>query len=174
MRETNDNYLTPEQRAAVTRVRNASEQFRIARINLEKQLREQLQRELAGMLAVRDNEIRVAYAIGVRKATLKRAIGSKDHATIQNVLSMGGTLIMPETSQINWVDKNKFILTYVDWRDERVYGNAECSVIYDGDQVVAWDLVSTNTNDDIVRLVGDTTSTGDMNVYDAILHAVRR
>lgn len=174
MRETNDNYLSPEQRAAVTRVRNTSEQFRIARINLEKQLREQLQHELSSMLAVRDNEIRIAYAIGVRKATLKRAIGSKDHATIQNVLSMGGTLVMPETSQFRWLDKNKFILSYVDRNDERIYGNAECSAIFDGDEVVAWDLISNNINDDVVRIIGETTSVGDMKIYDAILDAVRR
>lgn len=174
MRQTNDEYMTAEQRAAVTRVRNASEQFRIARINLEKQLREQLQRELSGMLAVRDNEIRVAYAIGVRKATLKRAIGSKDHATIQNVLSMGGTLVMPDTSQITWLDKNKFIVAFVDVSDERVYGRAECSAIYDENNLVAWDLISTDISDPVVDIISRTTSAGDLSVYESITNAIRR
>ena len=174
MRQTNDEYMNSEQRAAVTRVRNASESFRIARINLEKQLREQLQRELSGMLAVRDNEIRVAYAMGVRKATLKRAIGSKDHATIQNVLSMGGTLVMPESSQITWLDKNKFIVAFIDYREERIYGRAECSAIYDGKDLVAWDLISTDENDAIVDAITRTTSSGDLSVYESITDAIRR
>lgn len=174
MRQTNDEYMTAEQRAAVTRVRNASESFRIARINLEKQLREQLQRELSGMLAVRDNEIRVAYAMGVRKATLKRAIGSKDHATIQNVLSMGGTLLLPESSQITWLDTNKFIVAFVDVADERIYGRAECAAIYDGNDIVAWDLISTDISDPVVEVITRTTSAGDVSVYDSITDAIRR
>jgi hypothetical protein len=176
-RIVNDSYLSPDQLSAVSRVRSAADSYRMARVHLERQLREQLQRELSGLLAVRDNEVRVAYALGVRKATLKRAIGSKDHATLQNVLSVGGTLVMPDTSQVSWTDKNSFVLHYVDYAGQRVYGRVEGYVtLSDGSSgdFVAWDVVSGDVNDPLFALIDSTTARGDLSVYDAISDVVRR
>jgi hypothetical protein len=174
-RIANDNYMTADQRAAVSRVRNASDGYRVARINLERQLREQLQRELSGLMAVRDNEVRIAYALGVRKATLKRAIGSKDHATIQNILSIGGALTMPDSSQVTWIDTNNFVLNYVDYKGERIYGGIECSVVADDQgNFVAWDVALNDGSDPIMALIESTSAAGDLTVYNAVSDVVRR
>jgi hypothetical protein len=119
----------------------------------------------------------VAYALGVRKATLKRAIGSKDHATLQNILSVGGALVMPDTSQVTWLDENNFVLNYVDHAGQRVYGRVECFVtLSDGTtgDFVAWDVSAGDVTDPLYALIDATTARGDLSVYDAISNVVRR
>lgn len=172
MGTNSDTGLTIEQRTAVSKVRRASDEYRVARDTLERQLREELQQRLNSLLAIRDNEVRIAYAMGVKKATLKRAIGSKDHLTLQNILSIGGALL-PENRMISWNGVDSFTLNFVDYNGERVYGELQCVIVPDSDgKTVGFDVVSDTTNDDIGRLLDQTTSAGDMTVYGLIVDAI--
>lgn len=164
--------LSIEQRTAVNKVRRASDEYRNARDTLERQLRDELQQKLVSLMAVRDNEVRIAYAMGVKKATLKRAIGSKDHNTLQNILSIGGALL-PENQMITWSGLDTFVLNYVDYLGERVYGSLECSIVTDSDdKIIGFDVVSDTTGDQLGELLDRTTSAGDMSVYGLIVDAI--
>jgi hypothetical protein len=166
-----DGSLTIEQKTIVNKVRKASDDYRIARDTLERELREQLQNRLLQLQAVRDNEVRIAYAMGVKKATLKRAIGSKDHNTLQNILSIGGALL-PENEMIVWNGVEAFTLNYVDYLGERVYGQLFCEVVYTDDTVSGFEIVGGKDDDQIRELLDRTTSANNFAVYQVIVDAI--
>lgn len=171
MGTNSDASLTIEQRTAVNKVRKSSDDYRIARDTLERQLREELQHRLLQLQAVRDNEVRIAYAMGVKKATLKRAIGSKDHNTLQNILSIGGAL-MPEAEMIVWNGADSFTVNYVDYLGERVYGQLFCHLVTVDDEVTGFDVVGGADNDPIRELLDRTTSANNFDVYKVIVDAL--
>lgn len=166
-----DSNLTIEQRSIVNKVRKASDDYRIARDNLERELRDQLQQRLFQLQAIRDNEVRIAYAMGVRKATLKRAINSKDHNTLQNILSIGGALL-PENEMLVWNGADAFTLNYVDYLGERVYGQLFCEVVYTDDSVSGFEIVGGRDDDPIRELLDRTTSANNFAVYQVIVDAI--
>jgi len=166
-----DGSLTIEQKSIVNKVRKASDDYRIARDTLERELREQLQLRLLQLQAVRDNEVRIAYAMGVKKATLKRAIGSKDHNTLQNILSIGGALL-PESEMIVWNGVDAFTLNYVDYLGERVYGQLFCEVVYTDDVVSGFEIVGGKDDDPIRELLDRTTSANNFAVYQVVVDAI--
>jgi len=171
MATNSDNNLTVEQRTVLGRVKKYADDYRTARESLYRQLLENMHRELAALQAQRDNETRVAYALGVKKSSLKRALGSKDHATLQNILTVGGTLLMPEQSMVE-VHGDSFTINFVDYQGERVYGRVECVRFVNDGVTVGFDMVSYADGDLLAALVDSTTAAGDMTVYEAIVHAV--
>jgi len=168
-----DKDLTIEQRTAVSKVRRASDEYRVARDTLERQLREELTQRLGQLQAIRDNDVRVAFAMGVRKATLKRAIGSKDHNTLQNILTMGGIIGgMPDSEMITWNGVEAFTVNFVDYLGERVYGRLYCEVIYTDDVVTGFDVVGGEDNDELRVLLERTTLNNNFEVYQVIVDAL--
>lgn len=168
-----DRNLTIEQRTVVNKVRKASDEYRVARDTLERQLREELTQRLGQLQAIRDNEVRIAYAMGVKKATLKRAIGSKDHNTLQNILTMGGVIGgMPESEMITWNGVEAFTVNFVDYLGERVYGQLFCEVIYTDDVVTGFDIIGGAEHDPIRELLDRTTSANNFAVYQVIVDAI--
>lgn len=172
MGTNSDNNLTVEQRSAVNKVRAAADAYRNARDTLERQLREQLQHELSGMLAVRDNDVRVAYALGVKKATLKRALNSKDHATLQNILAASSFVGLPEREMITFMADDTFVVNYVDNNGERVYGHLVCERVLSDGTVTGFEFVVDDVTDPIRVLLDTTTAAGDVSVFKAIVNAV--
>lgn len=166
-----DSALTIEQRTAVNKVRKTSDDYRIARDTMERQLREELAQRLSQLQAIRDNEVRIAYAMGVKKATLKRAIGSKDHNTLQNILSIGGALL-PEQEMIVWNGADAFTVNYVDYLGERVYGQLFCQVVTADDEVTGFDIVGGSDHDPIRELLDRTTAANNFEVYKVIVDAL--
>jgi len=168
-----DKDLTIEQRTAVSKVRRASDEYRVARDTLERQLREELTQRLGQLQAIRDNDVRVAFAMGVRKATLKRAIGSKDHNTLQNILTMGGIIGgMPDSEMITWNGVEAFTVNFVDYLGERVYGRLYCEVVYTDDVVTGFDVVGGEDNDELRVLLERTTLNNNFEVYQVIVDAL--
>ena len=168
-----DNGLTIEQRTAVAKVRVAADNYRIARDTLERQLRDELTHKLNALMAVRDNEVRIAYAMGVKKATLKRAIGSKDHNTLQNIISIGGAVGLPESEMITWNGVGAFTVNFVDYQGSRIYGRVFCEVVFgDDDTATGFDVVGSDNDDPIHELIERTTGSNDFTVYEAIVNAI--
>lgn len=168
-----DNAMSIEQRTAVSKVRVAADNYRIARDTLERQLRDELTLKLQALMAVRDNEVRIAYAVGVKKATLKRAIGSKDHATLQNIISIGGAIGLPESEMITWNGVEAFTVNFVDYLGSRIYGRVYCEVVFnEHDSPVGFDVVGGDTDDPIRELIERTTGANDFTVYEAIVNAL--
>lgn len=168
-----DNSLTIEQRTAVSKVRVAADNYRIARDTLERQLRDELTQKLQALMAVRDNEVRIAYAMGVKKATLKRAIGSKDHNTLQNIISMGGAVGLPESEMVTWNGVSAFTVNFVDYQGSRIYGRVFCEVVFGDDDVpVGFDVVGGDVDDPIRELIDRTTGANDFTVYKEIVNAI--
>ena len=168
-----DKNLTIEQRTAVNKVRKASDEYRIARDTLERQLREELTQRLGQLQAIRDNDVRIAFAMGVKKATLKRAIGSKDHNTLQNILTMGGVIGgLPESEMVSWNGVDAFTVNFVDYLGERVYGQLFCEVVYTDDVVTGFDIVGGAEHDSIRELLDRTTSGNNFDVYQVIVDAI--
>lgn len=168
-----DKDLTIEQRTAVSKVRRASDEYRVARDTLERQLREELTQRLGQLQAIRDNDVRVAFAMGVRKSTLKRAIGSKDHNTLQNILTMGGIIGgMPDSEMITWNGVEAFTVNFVDYLGERVYGRLYCEVVYTDDVVTGFDVVGGEDNDELRVLLERTTLGNNFEVYQVIVDAL--
>jgi hypothetical protein len=165
--------MSIEQRTAVSKVRVASDNYRIARDTLERQLRDELTQKLQALMAVRDNEVRIAYAMGVKKATLKRAIGSKDHATLQNIISIGGAVGLPESEMISWNGVSAFTVNFVDYLGARIYGRLFCEVVFDeADVPTGFDVIGSDTDDPIRELIERTTGSNDFTVYEAIVNAI--
>ena len=124
-------------------------------------------------MAVRDNEVRIAYAMGVKKATLKRAIGTKDHATLQNIISIGGAVGLPESEMITWNGVEAFTLNFVDYLGSRVYGRVFCEVVFDeADVPTGFEVVGSDVDDPIRELIERTTGSNDFTVYEAIVNAI--
>lgn len=167
-----DEGLTVEQRTAVGKVRKRAEEYRVARETLHKRLMEQMVQELAAYQAARDNEVRVAYALGVRKASLKRALGSKDHATLQNILTVGGNVLLPEQEMVENISGDRFVINFVDFQGERVYGRVECVKVVTDDVVTGFEVVEHPAGDVLWQLLDDTTRVGDMTVYGLIVDAI--
>jgi len=168
-----DSAMSIEQRTAVSKVRIAADNYRIARDTLERQLRDELTLKLQALMAVRDNEVRIAYAIGVKKATLKRAIGSKDHATLQNIISIGGAVGLPESEMVTWTGVGVFTVNFVDYSGSRVYGRLFCQVVFDErDTAVGFEVVGGDVDDPIRELVERTTGANDFTVYETIVNAI--
>jgi hypothetical protein len=168
-----DSAMSIEQRTAVSKVRIAADNYRIARDTLERQLRDELTLKLQALMAVRDNEVRIAYAIGVKKATLKRAIGSKDHATLQNIISIGGAVGLPESEMVTWNGVGVFTVNFVDYLGSRIYGSLVCNVVFsEDDTAVGFEVPSGDTADAIWELLEHTTGANDFTVYDLIVNAI--
>lgn len=168
-----DSTMSIEQRTAVSKVRVASDNYRIARDTLERQLRDELTQKLQALMAVRDNEVRIAYSMGVKKATLKRAIGSKDHATLQNIISIGGAVGLPESEMISWNGVSAFTVNFVDYLGARIYGRLFCEVVFDeADVPTGFDVIGSDTDDPIRELIERTTGSNDFTVYEAIVNAI--
>jgi hypothetical protein len=168
-----DKDLTIEQRTAVNKVRKASDEYRVARDTLERQLREELTQRLGQLQAIRDNDVRVAFAMGVRKATLKRAIGSKDHNTLQHILTMGGIIGgMPDSEMVSWTGVDTFTVNFVDYLGERVYGKLYCQVVYTDDVVTGFDVIGGEEHDELRVLLERTTLNNNFDVYQVIVDAL--
>lgn len=172
MARNSDDALSVEQRTALGRVKKYADDYRTARETLYKQLVEQMHRDLAAFQAQRDNETRVAYALGVKKASLKRALGSKDHQTLLNILTVGGNVLLPEQEMVSFGAFGKFTVNFVDYQGERVYGRVECEAVYQDGVAVGFDMVAYPVGDMVATLVDTTTAAGDMTVYEAIVNAL--
>jgi hypothetical protein len=168
-----DSAMSIEQRTAVSKVRIAADNYRIARDTLERQLRDELMLKLQALMAVRDNEVRIAYAMGVKKATLKRAIGSKDHATLQNIISIGGAVGLPESEMITWNGVETFTVNFVDYLGSRIYGSLVCNAVFsEHDTPIGFEVPSGDSADPIWELLERTTGANDFTVYDLIVNAI--
>jgi len=65
---------------AVTKARSA---YVLARTTLESRLRDELKKELANLQTQVDIAVRYAYDAGAKKASISRALGTRDHNTLQ-------------------------------------------------------------------------------------------
>lgn len=68
-------------------VTKAKTNYVLARTTLEARLREQLREELSNMQAQIDLAVRYAYDAGLSKASIMRALGTKDYHTLNDSLS---------------------------------------------------------------------------------------
>ena len=71
-----------EQRMKLDAVSNAKERYVIAKSRLEYQLREQLKKELTNLQSQIDLTVRYAVDSGCTKASVLRALGTKDYHTL--------------------------------------------------------------------------------------------
>ena len=79
---------TPEQDAALEKVRVADKDYRQARGVLEQRFRDEMKQRLSDRVAHRDRAVRAARDTGVAIGKIGRALGTKDFSTV-NVILIG-------------------------------------------------------------------------------------
>jgi hypothetical protein len=85
-----DRNLTAEQQAALRFVRASDALLRDQRAVAEREARALVEERIRAYAADRDRLAREAVDAGVSLAALKRALGTKDHATVKRIVEGGG------------------------------------------------------------------------------------
>jgi hypothetical protein len=86
------------QRAKLDAVAQAKERYVIAKSKLEYQLREQLKKELNNLQTQVDITVRYAVDQGCSKASVLRALGTKDYHTLYDSLNRTESIVEPQGS----------------------------------------------------------------------------
>jgi hypothetical protein len=85
-----DRNLTPEQADALEAVRGYVAALRDVKAKAVVDARELVEERTRPYVAARDQTARLAVEAGVSLAALKRALGTKDHATVKRIIEGGG------------------------------------------------------------------------------------
>lgn len=86
------------QRAKLDAVAQAKERYVIAKANLEYRLRDQLKKELNNLQTQMDITVRYAVDEGCSKASVLRALGTKDYRTLYDSLDRTDSIVEPQGS----------------------------------------------------------------------------
>jgi hypothetical protein len=154
--------------AKLDAVAKAKKAYVLARTTLEQRLREQMREELTNLQTQVDIAVRYAYDTGESKASILRAMGTKDYGTLNASLerTRGVTEVVgddPFGNVYEWVEQNVLRVTYVGHGVERYNGVATFDVkrLDDGKILLLgreplWNDDYTVRNDAIALLDGKT------------------
>jgi len=172
--------MDARQEAVLSRVKTTAERLRVAKANVEARVREMVREELSELTALRDAEAREAYSLGVSKAAIKRALGTKDHATLQGILAGVDFGVNVASEQVIGFDKEAqtFTLTYVSTPFGVVTGALPCVFVVN-DYVVAGSRVSFEwlpgaSADPIAVAFTELAKAGDTTVYREVCELLEK
>ena len=119
-------------------VQKARQAFVVARTTLEARLREQMREELANLQTQVDIAVRYAYDSGESKASIMRAMGTKDYNTMnaslertQGVAQIVGADPLADVYSLQVVGDDTYIqVDYVNHGDDKLNGKAIFEVKY--------------------------------------------
>ena len=166
--------LDARQEAVLSRVKTTSERLRVARANVEARVREMVREELAELTALRDAETREAWRVGVSKAAIKRALGTKDHATLQSILAgvdFGVDVVSEQVTDFD-AQAGTFTLNFVDTPYGVVTGGLPCVFTVNDYQVagsrVSFEWLPGFESDPIAAVFVQLAKNGDTAVYRGV------
>lgn len=119
-------------------VQKARQAFVVARTTLEARLREQMREELTNLQTQVDIAVRYAYDSGESKASIMRAMGTKDYNTMnaslertQGVAQIVGSDPLADVYSLQVVGHDTYIqVDYVNHGDDKLNGKAIFEVKY--------------------------------------------
>jgi hypothetical protein len=166
--------MDARQEAVLSRVKATSERLRVAKANVEARVREMVRDELAELTALRDAETREAWRVGVSKAAIKRALGTKDHATLQNILAGVDFGVDVVSNQITDFDSaaGTFTLNFVDTPFGVVNGSLPCVFAVNDFEVagsrVSFEWLPSYSGDPVAVALTELVKAGDTGVYRSV------
>lgn len=153
-------------------VKAAQERLKKARAEVENRLRVLLEAELGELVRARDVAVRKAHEAGVSKAAIKRALGTKDHATVQRILtgadSSAGAISTGE--QVVLVGANECVVNWLEVAGEVVIDPVKCLFGFTDGEL--WVEPVSGEESVIVGLVRDGLNKGDTGPYDVLRSVV--
>jgi glutamate synthase domain-containing protein 3 len=152
-------------------VKAAQERLKKARAEVESRLRVMLEAELGELVRARDVAVRKAHEAGVSKAAIKRALGTKDHATVQRILSGSDSTLGAVASgeQVVVVGANECVVNWLMLGGELVAEPVKC--LFGFSEGELWVEPVAGEESSIVGLVREGLNRGDTEAYD-VLRAV--
>lgn len=154
-------------------VRAAQERLKVARAGVEARLRVMLEAELRELIRARDLSVRKAFEGGASKADIKRALGTKDHATVQSILSGGVLVGVAETEQVVLVSPGECVLNWVEWGGELVADPMRCVFgRNDGVDAGVWFEPGDGEVSRIFELLEESLGRGDTGLYEYVCEVI--
>lgn len=167
--------LDVRQEAVLSRVKTTSERLRVAKANTEARVREMVKEELSELTALRDAEAREAYTLGVSKAAIKRALGTKDHATLQTILTgvdFGVSVVSEQVTDFDGV-AGTFTLNFVDTPYGVVSGGLACVfTLNEYGSGVSFEWPPEYSDDPVAAVLVQLAKAGDATVYRGVCDVV--
>jgi hypothetical protein len=153
-------------------VRAAQERLKLARGDVEARLRVMLEAELVELTRARDVAVRKAFEGGVSKAELKRALGTKDHATVQRILSGGSATVSSVTAgeQVALVAPGECVVSWVEWQGEVIVDPVRC--VFGRNESGVWFEPMSGEGSRVVGLLADSLASGDTSLYEYVCGVV--
>jgi len=155
-------------------VRAAQERLKKARAEVESRLRVMLEAELADLVRARDVAVQKAFGSGVSKAAIKRALGTKDHATIQRILADAGSSFgtVGTGEQVVLVSDIECVVHWLEVDGEVIVDPVKCLFGVVNDEL--WVEPVEGEESIIVGLVRDGLNKGDTGPYELLKQVVGR
>lgn len=171
-RKNLDHYLNPEQKVLLGKVKQASEQLRHAREVAEIEVRALITERLEEAEANRNAKVREALARGAKPASIKRAMGTSDHATYQAIVrGFNPTLYAADVPSFELDPETMTgVLNWLEWEGVRTDG--PWSIMFHEDYpgarkwLVNWDSKEYPDLDELI------TKTSDWVLFDQLNEAV--
>jgi hypothetical protein len=152
-------------------VRAAQERLKSARGEVEVRLRVLLEAELVELTRARDVAVRKAFEGGVSKAELKRALGTKDHATVQRILSGASTVSFgTPAEQVALVAPGECVVSWVEWQGEVIVDPVRC--VFGRNESGVWFEPVSGEGSRVVGLLAETLAAGDTSLYEYVCGVV--
>jgi len=149
-------------------VKAAQERLKKARAEVESRLRVLLDAELSELVRARDVAVRKAFEAGVSKAAIKRALGTKDHATVQKILTGADNSfgIVGAGEQVVVVGAGECVVNWLEVSGEVIVDPVRC--LFGVSEGELWVEPVAGEGSAIVGLVRDGLNRGDTAPYEAL------
>jgi len=153
-------------------VKAAQERLKKARAEVETRLRVMLEAELLELVRARDVAVRKAHEAGVSKAAIKRALGTKDHATVQRILSGADSTAsaIGASEQVVLVGANECVVNWLMLGGELVADPVRCLFGFSDGEL--WVEPVAGEGSAIVGLIREGLNSGDTEAYDVLRSVV--
>lgn len=153
-------------------VKAAQERLKKARAEVETRLRFLLDAELVELVRARDVAVRKAYEAGVSKAAIKRALGTKDHATVQRILTGANSSVgaISAGEQVVVVGAGECVVNWLEFDGEMIVDPVKC--LFGFSDGGLWVEPVEDEGSLIVGLVRDGLNRGDMSAYEELTRVV--
>jgi hypothetical protein len=143
----------------------AQERLKTARAEVEVRLRVMLEAELLELTRLRDVAVRKAFEGGVSKAEIKRALGTKDHATVQRILGGSSATSSSVTAgeQVTVLTPEECVVSWVEWQGEVIADPVRC--VFGRNESGVWFEPLSGEGSRVVGLLSESLADGDTSLY---------
>lgn len=149
--------------AALSVLADKQSEMNLAKATIEAELREELNNRLYSYRVERDRAARVAYEVGASKASIGRHLGTKNYASVSQILESAGIAPQTDKAHPEWsverVAPGKALIRSYGLGDAKMSGSAtivldedgENFSTIDGDAFIEIQLYKLGFKDQVIR-----------------------